>query len=194
MMKSIKKLFSRKNESPKSIHTTSSGGGCDTSTSEEQVQPETAKERVVRAYVQYLNGHDMDGAKELMADDCRCIFITQGDNMEMEYNEMAAEVVNIFEAFPDFKFRFDSSIDERKSDGVVVWSDLVPNGHHTGKPYAFGPCPAIEASGKYVENPPETICFHVNEQGKITKHVIESTGEMSGPPGIYTQLGGFPLM
>ncbi|CAB9520646.1 expressed unknown protein [Seminavis robusta] len=173
--------------------TTANGGACDTSRLEEPGQRETANEKVARAYAQTLNDHNMDGAKELFADDCRCIF-TKADNMEMEFNEMATEIVKIFDAFPDFNFRFESSIDERKSDGVVVWSDFVPNGHHTGKPYGFGPCPAIEASGKYVENSPETIYIHVNEQGQIIKLVIECEGEMSGPPGIYTQLGGFPLM
>ncbi|CAB9520644.1 expressed unknown protein [Seminavis robusta] len=193
MMKSIKKLFSRKKNSHKSIDTASSAGGCDTSASEEQGRCETANEKVVRAYVQKLNDHDMDGARELVADGCRCIF-TKADNMELGFNEMAAEVANMFDAFPDFNFRYDSSIDERRSDGVVIWSDFVPNGHHTGKPYGFGPCPAIEASGKYVENSPETLYFHVNEQGKICKLVAECEGEMAGPPGIYTQIGGFPLM
>ncbi|CAB9520645.1 expressed unknown protein [Seminavis robusta] len=188
MMKSIKKLFSRKNKSPKSIRTTTSESG-----SEAQGPCETDNEKVVRAYVQKLNDHDMDGAKELIADGCVCIF-TKADNMELEWTELAAEMVRIYDAFPDFNFRFDSSIDERKSDGVVVWSDVVPNGHHTGKPYGFGPCPAIETSGKYAENSPETIYFHVNEQGKISKKVIECSGDMSGPPGLYTQIGGFPLM
>ncbi|CAB9522498.1 expressed unknown protein [Seminavis robusta] len=167
---------------------TSTSEHCRTST-----KTQSWKIDVARAFIENWNEHDMNGAEELITKDFVSVF-SGADNapVEMEYDDMVAEFTNLFEAFPDFKFQYDS-IKECLANDVVVLSNLVSSGHHTAKPYAFGPCPPIEPSGKYVRNSPETYYFHFRD-ATICKLVVEAEGEMTGPPGIYTQLGGFPLM
>ncbi|CAB9522499.1 unknown protein [Seminavis robusta] len=161
---------------------------------ERNVSPKEVKKswkiELVEAFIQKWSEHDMGGAHAMVTDDFVIVFAS-ADNMELEYQDYVAETTKVFEAFPDFNFRYESLTEGR--DGVVLWKNVVPNGHHTAKPYAFGPCDPIEPTGKYVENSPETGTFYFKD-GKIAKMMVVAHGEMTGPAGIYTQLGGFPLM
>ena len=188
-MKSIKNLFG--NKSSKSTTKKSKQEGSDT---KKESAPEAAFEderlTVAKAYLQSKNNRDMEASRKLLTSD----FVTQFKEFEAELEDYARESQNLYDAFPDFnvKHTVDNPITLRE-DGVVVIDRIVPNGHHTGKPYSFGPCEPIEPKGTYVENSPETIYLHFRGD-KIYKQEIVSHGEMTGPPGFYTQLGGFPLL
>ncbi|CAB9529406.1 expressed unknown protein [Seminavis robusta] len=194
MMKPFKRLF-RRSKSKKVEKETSDSDTCITTATDNRNSPvETAedqnwKSELAQAFLAKWNEHDMEGAGKMVTAEYVFVF---ADNQEMEYDDMARETTNVFNAFPDFYFQYDS-IKQRESDGVVVVSNLVASGHHTAKPYAFGPCPPIQPSGKYIQNSPETLYFHFRD-GKICKLIVDAEGEMTGPPGIYTQLGGFPCM
>ncbi|CAB9529408.1 expressed unknown protein [Seminavis robusta] len=183
-MNLFKKLFRRK-KSKALVKETTESDSRNTSATEQ-----SWKHDLVVAFVQEWNNHDFESAKKLVSTDFVVVFVA-ADNMELEYQDFAAEVNKIFDAFPDFAFKYESI--EEQADGAVVLRNLIPHGHHTAKPYAFGPCPPIEPSGQYVENSPETLYFHFNDS-KISKQVVHAQGEMTGPPGIYTQLGGFPAL
>ena len=148
-------------------------------------------ERMIAAksFINCWNDHDMEACRQFVTVD----FVTKFDEFEAEFDDYAREAQNVFDAMPDFNFRSKPGCMTLRDDGVVVVENLIPNGHHTGKPYAFGPCEPIEAKGTYVENAPETLYFHFRN-GKIYKQIVVAHGEMTGPPGIYTQLGGFPLL
>ena len=165
------------------------------SVSETEKQVSTARVRederiaVVRAHLEAINNRDLKEAERYVTAD----FVTLFKEFEVEFRDYAVEVQNILDSFPDFKLTLtgDNPIKLRE-DGVVT-AEIIPKGHHTGKPYSFGPCEPIDPKGTYVENAPETIYMHFRD-GKICKQVVVAHGEMTGPPGIHTQLGGFPLL
>jgi predicted ester cyclase len=98
----------------------------------------------------------------------------------------------IVDAFPDFQWSVASTtVDGNKVtqhfDGVC--------GTHTGAPFGLGSFPKIEATGVAVKNDPETQIVEVegdkvkSAKVKLAK-VVAGHGPMSGPPGIYVQIGG----
>ena len=142
----------------------------------------------VKEYMRLKNEHDLEGCKALVTDDYVVTF------REGEYNwrDHAIEVQKIALSFPDFKFPYESI--EVMADGrMVVVHNLVPGGTHTGKPYDYSNCPAIEATGISVQNDPEQIRFFFRD-GKICREEVYSDGKLSGPAGIYAQIGGAPKM
>ena len=76
---------------------------------------------------------------------------------------------------------------------TVVVRDLVASGTHTGTPYACGPCEPLPPSGQHVKCDKEELYFTFGEDGKISQLTIIPMGEMTGPQGVYTLLGGFPM-
>ena len=94
--------------------------------------------------------------------------------------------------FPDFQFSCDLM---SYHSGVVVLQGFQAGGTHTGAPFACGPCEPIEATGKVIVNDPEEVyLFFRRGEEKISRIIVCAKGEMTGPAGIYTQLGGFPLL
>lgn len=130
----------------------------------------------------------MNKGRQYVTDD----YVIQYKDFEMEFEDYSREMENIFQAMPDVMFQY-MTIVYNYTNNTVILQRMVTSGHHTDKPYAFGPCEPIEPTGARVRNSPETITYHFRD-GKICKQVVHAHGEMSGPPGIYTQLGGFPLM
>ncbi|CAB9511354.1 expressed unknown protein [Seminavis robusta] len=48
---------------------------------------------------------------------------------------------------------------------------------------------------KQQRNDPETYYFYVNDEGKVWDFQIEAKeGDMTGPAGLYQQIGGFPIL
>lgn len=151
-------------------------------------EPEHPNLRLAKAFLQTWMDQDMEAGRRFVTEDYRI----QYRDFEMEFDDYAREMECVFEAMPDFSFQYRAIVYNCLNDTVVL-QRVRGSGHHTAKPYAFGPCEPIEPKGTYVENCPETITYHFRH-GKICKQVVYAHGEMSGPPGIYTQLGGFPLM
>ena len=129
-----------------------------------------------------------------MEDDAIIQFMDKNKRLdcEMSWKMWAEEMESLTASFPDFSFTCDSmSCDQ----GVVVLHRCQAKGSHSGAPYSCGPCEPIPAEGKKVMNDPEDIYVFFREgEDKISRIVVCARGEMSGPAGIYTQLGGFPLV
>ncbi|CAB9511021.1 expressed unknown protein [Seminavis robusta] len=152
-----------------------------------RLRVDSKKCAMAKELLQLWNKHDLEGSSKLLSDDFLVVF----SDYDLTWKDFSHEVQNLFESFPDFHFDY-RMIEER--DDVVIVHDLISSGHHTCKPYAFGPCDPIEASGRLVKNDPETVVCFFDKDGKCCKHEVIASGEMTGPAGIYTQLGGFPLM
>lgn len=166
----------------------------------------TPNQVVVAEFVRLVNSHQEDFSS---------IFDARADvlfkDAPMTLDGFLGEWAKIFRSFPDFYLRVEGGIDEQP-DGTVI-AVLNAGGTHTGTPYSFGPFPEIEATGIKVANDPEyvelgsviftrinslrhrrplnrRVCFTI-EDGKIKKFAVESVGgELTGPPGLYTQIGG----
>ena len=143
----------------------------------------------VKEYMRSKNEHDLDGAKNHVTDDFVIIF---PGGTEMNWKDYSSEVQKIGLSFPNFKFPYQSI--EVMADGrMIVVHGLIPSGTHTGKPYAFGNCPPIEATGISIQNDPEQLRFFFRG-GKICRQEVHNDGKLTGLAGIYAQLGGIPKM
>jgi len=101
------------------------------------------------------------------------------------------ELKQIWASFPDLHFETTTTADT----GAVVTVDLQVSGTHSGVAYGFGPYDPIPTTGKKVKNDSEYLTFHVDTScNKSTQLVGGTNGEMVGPQGFYTQIGGFPLL
>ncbi|CAB9502571.1 expressed unknown protein [Seminavis robusta] len=151
--------------------------------------------RIATAEVFYacLNDHDLRGAKSVLADDVTFEFRALDGSLvhEMNWQDFREETMKIFNSFPDFANK-PKSIREGQ-DGTVKVHYAVTSGTHSGTPFAFGPFPPIEASNTRVVNDPEDVRLTFCD-GRIRRFAISARGEMVGPAGLYTQLGGFPLV
>ena len=134
-----------------------------------------------------LNGRNVQLAFEYMNSDCDIVF---ADNHILTCQEFGDEVGRMFASLPDFSFSFSKV--EGMENGTVVVRELIASGTHTGAPFGFGPCDPIPASGAKVVCDKEEIHFTF-ENGKISNLQVIAFGEMTGPQGIYTLLGGFPM-
>ncbi|CAB9526282.1 unknown protein [Seminavis robusta] len=196
--KPLKMLLSRKKkkstsidkEDPTTSSSESSNHGYILTRSRSETPPTPTSETqswktdLVRAFLKKWNQHDMDGAREMVTNDF-AIGFAAADNMEMDYDEYAAEAKKIYDAFPDFHFCYDS-IEERKNDGVVVLHNLIVK-NVTTQLHAFGQ-PASLLSGTRHDTIPETLYFHF-EDGKICKQIVATEeDETKGSLGSYTEM------
>lgn len=134
------------------------------------------------------NEHDLEGCKKLVTDD----YVISFDGVESNWKDHSFEVQQIALSFPDFQFPYESI--EVMADGrMIVMHNMLPSGTHTGKPYAFSNHPPIEATGISVQNDPEQLRFFFRD-GKICREEVYNDGKLSGPAGIYAQIGGNPKM
>jgi hypothetical protein len=168
----------------KSICSTNSGDE-----SEESARVMAAGKR----FFECTTNQDAEGLKACATAGCEVTFRDQ----ELGLEGFAEEAVKIWKAFPDFHLTNPNGFQLKKDENgelYCVTSGCVPNGHHTGAPYGFGPYEPIPITNKYVKNAPETFHFYVNDEGKVYRVLIDADGEMTGPAGVYQQIGGFPIL
>jgi ketosteroid isomerase-like protein len=148
---------------------------------------------VVRKSFKKMNSHDIRGLRKVHTEDCMWYFYDQEGQFihETRLDDCIAEMSSMWASFPDLKFRCHTL--SMTSSGQVLVANNVLTGTHTGKPYSFGPCEEIAPTGKCVANDP-TDLFVSFRDGKISRCDIYARGPMTGPMGLYTQLGGFPLL
>jgi hypothetical protein len=84
----------------------------------------------------------------------------------------------------------------RHVNGVIILQGFRACGTHNGAPFGFGPFDPIPAEGMFVENDPEETYFYFqpNNHAQFCRAAWYTMGDMTGPSGLYTQLGGFPLL
>ena len=158
--------------------------------------PKNAPEalRVVREWIQYKDEHNMEKMKELIHE--KCFFTFSDSETEMPSREFIEACSDCFDSFPDLHFFWKSmkiqginSNTSRYPGTVVVIKDYYGIGKHTGTPYSFGPYPPVEPTGTTVRDENIEFTFTVRD-GKIVNATIYAFGEVVGPPGFYTKVGG----
>jgi hypothetical protein len=148
----------------------------------------------VQEFVTRVNSHNLEFAGELVTDDNDWHFLDQKKKLdgELAWKYWVEEMTKVNASFPDFAFQYESIV---YKCGTVVLRGFRAGGTHTGAPYTFAHCEPIEAAGKKVLNDEEEALFLFREgEHSIARIIIAPRGEMTGPPGFYTQLGGFPLL
>ena len=161
-----------------------------TSAEVETVQVEESRSsskaiEVAKRFLEYYNAQDNEKLSAILSSDCIFCF----PNAEMLAEAFIEDANLMRKSFPDKKLSCDNI--RLIEPGVVKFTDLQCSGTHTGAPYGFGPYPLIEATGRKVLNDPEDCMVYINETtGQMTKMVIKAKGRLTGPPGLYEQIGG----
>ena len=154
-----------------------------------KVEDEHENVRLGKAFFRTINKHETAKLRTMFLDDAKCE-MTEGTIMEAT---MFLQVLDdLFKSFPDFHVSGARS-PKLQPDGSIIFTGLEASGTHTGEPYGFGPYEKLPAEGKRFVNDKETVQVFFKD-GKVARYVFLTHGRLSGPPGVYTQLGGFPLM
>lgn len=153
---------------------------------------------IAREHWNCVVGNNLRAARALVSDDMHVHFMDDAKDlyMDIRWDDWALEHERMCASFPDLSMRY---FNVTHCCGAVVLQGVRFSGTHTGAAYAFGPCPLIETTHKYVENDPEEIYYFFQSgkekhKDKICRIIVCPKGEMTGPAGFYTQLGGFPLL
>ena len=145
--------------------------------------PNKSAVEVLEAFFHASNRHDTNEMAQFFEERADVLF----EETPMSVQEYIEECGRIFKAFPDLTFHW-KSIESHGPDGAIM-PGLYVLGTHKG-PYAFGPYPEIAATNKVCRNDPEDFTIWLGPTGKIRKAKIIPKGEMTGPAGLYTQIGG----
>jgi len=100
------------------------------------------------------------------------------------------EMGRIYQSFPDFKFTYESVCTE--GTNTVVINGMYASGTHTGAPYSCDPrkFPEIPATNKHIVNEEERFVFKFTDDNKLKSFQVVAIGGMTGPAGLYEQVGG----
>merc|ERR1712176_1225567 len=147
--------------------------------------------QLVRQYLYYKDSQNFEGMKNITVEKCDFHFVDAEANMLAR--EFYEAMKDTFDSFPNLHFFWRymriAGIDMATGSTVVKIKDYHGVGKHDGKPYAFGPYEAIPATGRIVRDNPIQLTLYV-KNGKIIKCLIDAFGEIVGPPGFYTKIGG----
>ncbi|CAB9525225.1 expressed unknown protein [Seminavis robusta] len=146
------------------------------------------KVKIVEDWIKNSNRHRSDKLLEAFASGRSKVHLEDGFSTHAE--TFCDGMQNIYEAFPDFAFHYDS-IEQENSTTVAV-EGLVASGTHTGAPYTIDAkhFPAIPATGRHVINDEERFVFVFTDDNKIKSFAVIGFGNVTGPPGLYEQIGG----
>lgn len=142
--------------------------------------------KLAELWVWLMNQHNLDAMLAISDQNCNIHF----EDSHMRQEDFFEEIRNLFTSFPDFGFAWNDV--QQTGPGQVEIGFFQASGTHTGKPYGFGPYPPMEAKGIAVKNDPEKVIIEVAHD-MIQKVTFIATGELTGPPGVYIQIGGFPM-
>jgi hypothetical protein len=183
-------------EMQKSLKTLPKEPGSDASDHVELTEEDIQKRiKVVQEWAKLFNADQFEQSKHYTTDNCLFQFgEPKTTNLALEFNweEWKEMLHNVANSFPDFKFRYTHV---RHVNGVIILQGWRFSGTHTKAPFGFGPFEPIPAKGKYLENDPEESYFYFqpNKHEHFSKVSIYTMGDMTGPQGLYTQIGGFPM-
>ena len=194
VLKSIKKILKRRTSTLQKSAEFKANDALTTASctfSDADSQPEaTDYVSATNDLVKCFNDRDIDGITNLVAEGVVYQFFGPDDllQVEMPWDTVVIEFGNAVNSFPDLRFVHKVISCKETQEGAVVVVRLVTAGTHTGAPYAFAACEPIEAKGKKVVNDPEEYHYFFRDD-KVHKIEVHPKGEMTGPAGLYTQLG-----
>ena len=147
--------------------------------------------QVVDQFVQCFRENNLEGIRALCTPECDLDF----SETPMPLREYLDEYRRIMLSFPDFTLECRGVKRVSGKPNKFCLEFLQASGTHTGEPYGFGPYPEVPTSNIKFRNDPERVIFTVDPArgNKVSNLLIIPSGEMTGPPGIYKQIGGFPI-
>ena len=194
-MSNQKPLFLTEEQIQASLKTLPKAASTDTS---DHITEEDLQKRIatIEAWFKLFNSGEYDQSAQYITDDCAFHFgepKTTNLALDLRWEDMLEVLVNIAKSFPDMKFQYTNI---RHVHGVIILQGWQFSGTHTKDPFGFGPFDPIPAEGKFVQNDVEELYFYFqpNNHEKFCRQSVYTNGEMTGPQGLYTQLGGFPML
>jgi len=181
-----KKGKGKRHKSTTSIGTLSHGSNDNTTGQDDITLLHEQHKRFVDSFFSSIHSHNLDEFKRMAVSGAR-VNVAKAE-ADMTFNEYVAELGNVWASFPDFEMTLLELPKSESHQQVTI--HVRVSGTHTGKPYGFGPFPEIEAKGTECQNDPESITFALNEDGVMTAMRVTMAGNLGGPPGFYTQIGG----
>jgi len=114
------------------------------------------------------------------------------DGLKLKADEVMDALELIFKSFPDTKFAHGEITIPKDNKKYVIIDGFQFSGTHTGAPYSMVPgvFPEIEAAGTHAVNDEERIILKLDDDYKIRSMEVVAFGSMTGPPGLYEQIGG----
>ena len=168
----------------KSGESTSAASAASTQRSSRKYVPKDSTNiALVAKALELWNSHDLEGYLGLHAPNCEVRF--SGMDTTIAIKDFVPVMQDALASFPNF--RIDGDKPREVGPGVVVVKNLVATGSHTGKPFGFGPCPPLPATGVKCRNDPEEVTYFI-VNGKIGRVHIHSSGKLTGPLGFYQQI------
>merc|ERR1712224_899731 len=147
--------------------------------------------KLVRQYLYDQDSFNFEGMQKVTDERCTINFIdSDADMLPREFFDL---VKSTQASFPNLHFFWKymriSGIDATTGWTVVTVKDYYGIGKNDGVPYGFGPYEDIPATGIIVRDDPIQFQFLV-KGGKVMKMFADAYGEIVGPPGFYTKIGG----
>jgi len=154
----------------------------------EEAPPEI---KMIRQYLYDKDSFNYEGMQK--ATDGRCTMFFIDSEFDFHPRDFLETLKSAKASFSNLHFFWKcmniSGVDADTGCTVVTVTDYYGTGKHDGVPYGFGPYEEIPATGITVKIAPIKFEFFVKD-GKVMKMVIDADGEIVGPPGFYTQIGG----
>jgi hypothetical protein len=160
-------------------------GRCVVSQQSNQQEPLSKATASAKAFIDIQNSGIFNKLPTITSPQC----VFQFHEVELLVDTAVEELSNTRSSFPDFHLCYEKIIDISPTQAKIV--NLQASGTHTGTPYGFGPYPEISATGIRCKNDFEDVTITVDAQtGMILSTKFVAKGPLTGPAGLYNQIGG----
>lgn len=149
-----------------------------------QPEAQSPNVQIVTAFLLALKSHNFDITNAVFNKAARFCF----PDADMLLSEFVDEIERLTDSFPDLAFTWGPI--QQTAPNTVIVCDLSACGTHTGKPYGFGPYPAVDTTSIQHADPPIQVTFTIGSDGHIEKATAFSSSGTPGPAGFYTAIGG----
>ncbi|CAB9522107.1 expressed unknown protein [Seminavis robusta] len=158
-----------------------------TTISEQQDRTEDVK--AVELWLEMWRQKRLDEVVALSSPDCQYhVTLEDGEMMEVKLQDFIDQMASCYESFPDYDSVWES-IEPDPTNGSIVIKNYTSHATHTGTPFAFGPYPAIPASGAEIHDDAISMYIFLKD-GKPIYIKTAFEGVQIGPAAYYTQIGG----
>ncbi|CAB9522108.1 expressed unknown protein [Seminavis robusta] len=184
--------FSRKRDAvvkEKSESVTTMSEHTDVALASMEQQDRTKDVEAVERWIEMWRQKRLDDVVALSCPDCQYhVTLDDGEMLEVKLQDFIDQMKDTYESFPDYDTAWES-VEPDATNGAIVIRNFTSKATHTGKPFAFGPYPAIPASGAEIHDDAISMYIFLKDGKPIyIKTALE--GVQIGPAAYYTQIGG----
>ena len=131
-------------------------------------------------WVQAKNDHNL--MRLCSVTDHDAIFEFPDTNVNLPMRAFFDTMSMKFDSIPDLSFTYKSVAEVEP--GVVLFTDYIGFGHHTGACLELPPLPPVPATGIYIADEPIQLTVKVRDH-KVIRAIADARGQLVGPPGFY---------